>query len=204
MLYFVDSEDRISESLHLAKYRNLFRADDQKPRAITGNDDRLRFPLQKVRSQTQASPPSLLLSVSIMYIPRLSRTSRYNIRFIIAFLFLAAVSITIIQHFKLPVSESTTSPHLSSVSHRRPTRKSHSNFPQRQEVLVSHPEAHVYRPDGILEVNLNGSHPILELIEKSQEEWDAKLRRASKTLDEAVDEYYRRYKRLPPTNFDKW
>lgn len=63
---------------------------------------------------------------------------------------------------------------------------------------------HTYRPDGLLEVNFNASHPIPELIKQAEEKWNSKLRRASETLEEAVDEYKRRYKRMPPVNFDIW
>ena len=63
---------------------------------------------------------------------------------------------------------------------------------------------HTYRPDDLLEVNFNATHPILELIAQAEEKWESKLRRASKTLEEAVDEYVRRYNRMPPVNFDVW
>lgn len=65
-------------------------------------------------------------------------------------------------------------------------------------------EQHRYRSDGLLEVNPDGAHPIFELIRNAQAAWDAKLKRSSKTLAEAVAEYKRRYKRLPPRGFDDW
>ncbi|KAG6884641.1 hypothetical protein C0993_009358 [Termitomyces sp. T159_Od127] len=65
-------------------------------------------------------------------------------------------------------------------------------------------EKHLYRSDGLLEVNPNGMHPIFELIRDAEAAWDAKLERSSKTLAEAVVEYQRRYKRLPPRGFDDW
>lgn len=65
-------------------------------------------------------------------------------------------------------------------------------------------EKHRYRSDGLLEVNPNGAHPIFELILDAEAAWDAKLTRSSKTLAEAVAEYQRRYKRLPPRGFDDW
>ncbi|KAL0067878.1 hypothetical protein AAF712_005046 [Marasmius tenuissimus] len=64
--------------------------------------------------------------------------------------------------------------------------------------------AHHYRPDGFLEVNPAGRHPLLELMERAEKEWMEKLDRASKSLEEAVKEYQRRYKRDPPRGFDKW
>ena len=63
---------------------------------------------------------------------------------------------------------------------------------------------HVYLPNGLLQVNPNASHPILELIRDAETKWQKKLNRASKTLGEAVAEYKRRYKRSPPRGFDKW
>lgn len=63
---------------------------------------------------------------------------------------------------------------------------------------------HVYRLDGLLEVNAKGSHPIMELIDRSETQWKRKLERQSKTLDAAVREYRRRYKRPPPKHFEVW
>jgi hypothetical protein len=65
-------------------------------------------------------------------------------------------------------------------------------------------EAHVYREDGLLEVNPNGAHPILQLIHHAEAEWVDKNARASKTFEEAVAEYERRYHRKPPLGFDIW
>ncbi|KAF5367754.1 hypothetical protein D9758_009860 [Tetrapyrgos nigripes] len=65
--------------------------------------------------------------------------------------------------------------------------------------------SHHYNPNGLLEVNPRSpTHPILELISRAEKEWDMKHERASKTLEEAVIEYERRYNRPPPVNFDKW
>ncbi|PPQ65974.1 hypothetical protein CVT24_011191 [Panaeolus cyanescens] len=63
---------------------------------------------------------------------------------------------------------------------------------------------HVFRADGILEVSDRGVHPIYELIARGEKEWNAKLAKASRSLPEAVKEYTRRYKRLPPKGFDLW
>lgn len=65
-------------------------------------------------------------------------------------------------------------------------------------------EKHIYRPDGLLEVNYDGPHPIFELIRRAEKDWEEKLSRASKTLAGAVEEYRRRYKRDPPKGFDLW
>ncbi|GAA5908906.1 hypothetical protein JCM6882_005480 [Rhodosporidiobolus microsporus] len=47
-------------------------------------------------------------------------------------------------------------------------------------------------------------HPILTLVKRAEEDWNAKVKRQSKTLREAVQEYRRRYKRNPPRGFEKW
>ncbi|TFK42149.1 hypothetical protein BDQ12DRAFT_598807 [Crucibulum laeve] len=65
-------------------------------------------------------------------------------------------------------------------------------------------EKHTYRVDGLLDVNPNGQHPIIELIRDAEESWQKKLDGASKTLSQAVKEYQRRYSRPPPKGFDKW
>ncbi|KIJ63849.1 glycosyltransferase family 90 protein [Hydnomerulius pinastri MD-312] len=78
--------------------------------------------------------------------------------------------------------------------------------PELETDLTKDPQLaeHTYTPDGLLIVNPNGPHPIFELIRNAEHKWNAKLARASKTLDEAVAEYKRRYKRPPPLGFDKW
>ena len=61
---------------------------------------------------------------------------------------------------------------------------------------------HRFLADGLVEVNEDGAHPIYELISRAEQEWENKLKRASKTLAQAVNEYRRRYKRHPPKGFD--
>ncbi len=51
---------------------------------------------------------------------------------------------------------------------------------------------------------VRATHPIDELRERGRRRWDALLRRQSKTLAHAVNEYRRRYSRDPPAGFDKW
>lgn len=58
---------------------------------------------------------------------------------------------------------------------------------------------------GLLRVNASSSiHPIHQLIRTARAEWDAKVERQSKTLEEAVEEYRRRYRMEPPRGFSKW
>lgn len=63
---------------------------------------------------------------------------------------------------------------------------------------------HAYRLDGLMEFVPNGPHPVYELIRVSEKKWKDKLGRASRTLKDAVEEYRRRYQRMPPKGFDKW
>lgn len=65
-------------------------------------------------------------------------------------------------------------------------------------------DRHTFREDGLLEVNPDGSHPIFELIVRSEQRWEDKFKHASTTLREAVKEYRRRYGRAPPKGFDDW
>ncbi|EGN94295.1 glycosyltransferase family 90 protein [Serpula lacrymans var. lacrymans S7.3] len=65
-------------------------------------------------------------------------------------------------------------------------------------------QPHQYGADGLLIVNAEGPHPIFELMKRAEASWRSKLDRASKTLDEAVAEYKRRYHRAPPMGFDVW
>ncbi|KAF2225533.1 hypothetical protein BDZ85DRAFT_257651 [Elsinoe ampelina] len=47
-------------------------------------------------------------------------------------------------------------------------------------------------------------HPIKALHEQAMQKFQAMVKRQSKTLEEAVTEYKRRYRRNPPPGFDKW
>ncbi|TXT03887.1 hypothetical protein VHUM_04310 [Vanrija humicola] len=59
--------------------------------------------------------------------------------------------------------------------------------------------------NGRLLVNPNSkTHPITQLLESAQANWDEKVAKQSKTLKQAVAEYKRRYHRPPPVGFDKW
>ncbi|EDR06864.1 uncharacterized protein LACBIDRAFT_250899 [Laccaria bicolor S238N-H82] len=47
-------------------------------------------------------------------------------------------------------------------------------------------------------------HPIPKLIEEAESKYEEKLQRQSKSLEDAVEEYRRRYRRAPPKGFDEW
>lgn len=76
--------------------------------------------------------------------------------------------------------------------------------PKKNQRTPGQSERHVYRTDGLLDVNPKAKHPILELIERSETQWKRKIERQSKTLKQAVDEYKLRYKRSPPKGFQIW
>jgi hypothetical protein len=63
---------------------------------------------------------------------------------------------------------------------------------------------HKFLSNGLLQVVPEGRHPIFELMERGEQEWNEKLARSSRSLDEAVAEYKRRYGRNPPKGFDLW
>ncbi|KAG8887721.1 Glycosyltransferase Family 90 domain containing protein [Tulasnella sp. 332] len=50
----------------------------------------------------------------------------------------------------------------------------------------------------------NVRHPMYHLIMDAERKWNAMVRRQSRTLKDAVDEYQQRYNRLPPKGFDEW
>lgn len=47
-------------------------------------------------------------------------------------------------------------------------------------------------------------HPIKDLLEGAKKEWEEKVARQSKTPEEAIAEYKRRYKRDPPNGYAEW
>ncbi|KIJ63998.1 glycosyltransferase family 90 protein [Hydnomerulius pinastri MD-312] len=63
---------------------------------------------------------------------------------------------------------------------------------------------HTFRDDGLLVVNPEGRHPIFDMVERAEKQWEQKLKAASKTYLQAVTEYRRRYRRSPPPGFDRW
>ncbi|KAG8779306.1 F-actin-capping protein subunit beta [Ceratobasidium sp. 428] len=68
----------------------------------------------------------------------------------------------------------------------------------------SEPSRHQFVEGGRLKVTIGGLHPIHGLIEDAEAKWNDMLESQSTTLDEAIEEYQRRYGRWPPLGFDKW
>ncbi|SGY20428.1 BQ5605_C016g08044 [Microbotryum silenes-dioicae] len=60
------------------------------------------------------------------------------------------------------------------------------------------------RRRGSSEVPQEQPHPIHLLLAEAREKWDHKVAVQSKTLEDAVEEYKRRYDMNPPLGFDKW
>lgn len=59
--------------------------------------------------------------------------------------------------------------------------------------------------DAVVPIEAKGiRHPIHDLVANATLAWEAKLKRQSTTLLEAVVEYKRRHKRNPPKGFDLW
>lgn len=56
----------------------------------------------------------------------------------------------------------------------------------------------------LLEPTTEDSHPIARLINDANANFDEKLARQSTTIEQAVQEYRRRYGMPPPPHFDKW
>jgi hypothetical protein len=61
-----------------------------------------------------------------------------------------------------------------------------------------------YAQGGFIQASPDEVHPIYQLLYKGERRWKDMLRRRSKTLEEAVEEYKRRYGRNPPRGFDHW
>lgn len=68
---------------------------------------------------------------------------------------------------------------------------------------VSHPSGHLYMDQARTSLG-EIEHPIHGLIANATKQWNALLRKQSKTLDQAAAEYRARYNRRPPKGFDDW
>ena len=79
--------------------------------------------------------------------------------------------------------------------HPSPTRPTQDAF------LILQPET---EHDPVPAPSDSPSHPLYQLVNHAESEFDTLKKSQSKTLVEAVAEYRRRYKIPPPPNFDKW
>lgn len=82
-----------------------------------------------------------------------------------------------------------------------------SGTPLHPPPLSHHRHAHhTYSPTGHLLVSSepDAPHPIPLLLALGEKRWEELLSRQSRTLEEAVTEYQRRYGRRPPKGFDIW
>lgn len=81
---------------------------------------------------------------------------------------------------------------------------SYIEFKKDSLLYYDHSGNHIYRPDGLLELNPNGLHPVFELIKRAESDWNERMVKSSRNFADAVKEYRRRYGRLPPKGFDAW
>lgn len=63
---------------------------------------------------------------------------------------------------------------------------------------------HVEKDGYLIPADGAAEHPIDYALRWGREQWEAKVRAQSETLEEAVAEYRRRYAKSPPKGFDKW
>ena len=70
--------------------------------------------------------------------------------------------------------------------------------------VVAAPAKPILDRNGLMMAKEGSRHPMLTLIEKGKQDWEALNAKQSKTLDEAVQEYRRRYKKNPPKGFKQW
>lgn len=66
--------------------------------------------------------------------------------------------------------------------------------------------SHYFSPSGhvVITDHEDVEHPIPQLLLLGEKRWEDVLSRQSRTLEEAVVEYRRRYARDPPKGFDLW
>ncbi|WVQ83028.1 hypothetical protein IAT38_005166 [Cryptococcus sp. DSM 104549] len=92
--------------------------------------------------------------------------------------------------------------------HPRSGSSSHGNTSSiNHSKLYAHEQHHhTYSPTGHLIVSddPDAPHPIPLLLDLGEKRWEELLSRQSRTLEEAVREYTRRYGRQPPRGFDAW
>ncbi|GJJ13023.1 hypothetical protein Clacol_007272 [Clathrus columnatus] len=78
------------------------------------------------------------------------------------------------------------------------------NLGSENDTVLSPLANYTSRPDGLLEANMDGRHPIQILMEEGKKKWKALNDKQSKTLYQAVTEYKRRHGYPPPVGFDQW
>lgn len=67
-------------------------------------------------------------------------------------------------------------------------------------------DSHYFSPSGhvVIADREDVEHPIPQLLLLGEKRWEDMLSRQSRSLEEAVSEYQRRYARNPPKGFDEW
>lgn len=158
-----------------------------------------------IQSQSESSPTK-----------QIRRTSNLQlISLLLSFVFGILVSFT----FNPIIRSTTSNHHLSSSSLLLPANWIQKSKNQFTTIKQSNPneinnlnqtysilnQDYLYLPKDYESINFNQSnYPIFELIRSAKLSWDSKLKSQSKTLNQAILEYQRRYKRLPPKGFQEW
>lgn len=137
----------------------------------------------------------------------LSRSRRSSL----CFLVITAILLVFFRWFREPEWEDEKDPPHDPLEHPLHVdldTSADTSVPERKPAPERRPQPvqgkHKFRSDGLLQVNMEGAHPIYELISRAETEWEEKLQRASKTFQQVVQEYKRRYNRAPPKGFDLW
>lgn len=86
----------------------------------------------------------------------------------------------------------------SSACHRIPWARSRDTVVH-QPALLASPVGYTY-----FSASLDEPHPIHKLIREGEAKWQSKLDRQSRTMEDAVTEYRRRYHKAPPKGFGLW
>lgn len=102
-----------------------------------------------------------------------------------------------------PSTSSSSTPSSSWESWTSPSTSS-STFKFTRPPTTSHESGHIFLDQGRIEAGEADQHPIHGLVREAGKKWNALLKRQSRTLEQAVKEYRRRYGRNPPKGFDDW
>lgn len=104
------------------------------------------------------------------------------------------LAIAVFACFSIFLLRSSNRPDPAPVDLSSPPTPEYHEVPEPQKPPQPHPSA--YPPEK--------PHPIARLVQDGEKQFEEVRARQSKTLDEAVKEYHRRYQMHPPPHFDKW
>lgn len=122
-----------------------------------------------------------------------------------------APSVTVVRSVRLALSFLFTVFLLGTLNHILPSSPRTAKL--RPHLLFKRPTSRrsdfLRLPDGRLlitqaDVDAKKEHPIFGLMREAEGKWEALKKRQSRTFEDAVSEYVRRYGRKPPKGFDRW